>query len=189
MAGSSSAWAPLALAIVLLFASGRRGGSPLRWMLLTTFVAVLAMAVVAVATVFSVEALSGVPLRGGIGNTQWQPTSASQVAPRYRLAIGSMRVDLSDVDFRPGTTDVTASVGIGNLVVELPPGPTVSVTAHSGLGEVQVFGQGNGGFATNRVMQASGTASATSSNATNRPHVVINAQTGVGEVQVIRVPS
>jgi phage shock protein PspC (stress-responsive transcriptional regulator) len=185
----------LALAIVLLFASGRRGGSPLRWLLLTTVVAVVAMAVVAVATVFSVEALSGVPLSGGIGSTQWQPTTASQVAPRYRLAIGTMRVDLSDVDFRAGTTDVTASVGIGNLVVELPPGPTVSVTAHSGLGEVQVFGQDSGGFATNRIMQTEGTAvsgslgSATSGNATNRSHIVINAQTGVGEVQVIRVPS
>jgi hypothetical protein len=163
-------------------------------MLLTTLVAVLAMAVVAVATVFSVEALSGVPLRGGVGNTQWQPTTASQVASRYRLAIGTMRVDLSDVTFRAGTTDVTASVGIGNLVVELPPGPTVSVSAHSGLGEVQVFGQDSGGFATNRIMQTTGTTvsgppgSPTSSSATNRPHIVLNAQTGVGAVQVIRVP-
>ncbi len=47
----------LALAAVLLVTSGRRGGSPLRWMLLTTLVAVLAVVVVAVATVFSVEAL------------------------------------------------------------------------------------------------------------------------------------
>lgn len=117
----------LALAAVLLVASGRRGGSPLRWMLLTTLVAVAAMAVVAIATVFSVEALSGVPLRGGVGNTQWRPTSAAQVLPRYRLAIGNIRVDLSDVAFRPGTTDVTASVGIGTLTVDVPTGPTVSV--------------------------------------------------------------
>ena len=64
-AGGASCWS----------SSGRRGGSPLRWMLLTTFIAVVAVAVVAVATVFSVEALSGVPLRGGIGDTQWHPTT------------------------------------------------------------------------------------------------------------------
>jgi phage shock protein PspC (stress-responsive transcriptional regulator) len=186
----------LALAAVLLVASGRRGGSPLRWMLLTTLVAVLAVAVVAIASLFSVEALSGVPLRGGVGNTQWRPTSAAQVLPRYRLAIGHMRVDLSQVAFRPGTTDVTASVGIGSLTVDVPTGPTVSVSAHSGLGDVQVFGQGNGGFSTDRVAQSTGVpdgvtvqpdGSRTASTSATRPHIVIDAQAGVGEVRVVRV--
>ena len=186
----------LALAAVLLVTSGRRGGSPLRWMLLTTLVAVVAVVVVAVATVFSVEALSGVPLRGGVGNTQWRPTSAAQVQARYRLAIGNMRVDLSEVAFRPGTTDVTASVGIGNLVVDVPTGPTVSVSAHSGLGDVQVFGQGNSGFSTDRIVQSTGVpggvtsrpdSSRTASNSASRSHIVIDAQAGVGAVQVVRV--
>jgi hypothetical protein len=188
----------LALAVALVVASGRRGGSPLRWLALTTFVAVLAVAVVAVATVFSVEAMSGVPLRGGVGDTQWRPTSVAQVAPRYRLAIGSMEVNLSDVVFGPGTTHVTASVGIGNLVVELPRGTAVSVAAHSGLGDVQVFGQNDGGFSTGRTMQeaatsvpgrsgsdASASTSASSGTGTGT-RLVIDAQTGVGHVQVTR---
>ena len=108
---------------------------------------------VVTATVFSVEATSGVPLRGGVGDTQWRPTSVTQVAPRYRLAIGPCEVDLSDVVFGAGTTHVTASVGIGNLVVELPRGTAVSVAAHSGLGDVEVFGQHDGGFSTRRTMQ------------------------------------
>jgi len=181
----------LALAVVLLISSGRRVGSPLRWMLLTTFIAVVAVVIVAVATVFSIEALSGVPLRGGVGNTQWRPTAASQVSSRYRLAIGNMRVDLSDVAFRPGTTDVTASVGIGNLVVELPRGTAVSVSAHSGLGMVQVFGQNEDGLSTGRVIRVTGpngasgpTATATTPN--TPPRIVLDAQTGVGKVQVFR---
>jgi len=152
---------------------------------MTTLIVLVAFVVVATATVFSVEALSGVPLRGGIGNTQWRPTSPSQVAPRYRLAIGTMHLDLSNVNFRPGTTDVTATVGIGNLVVELPPGTAVSVAAHSGLGAVQVFGQDEGGFGTSQVKQVSGS----SSNMSNPPRIVLDAQTGVGEVQVIRSSS
>jgi len=175
----------LALAVVLLATSGRRGGSPLRWLLVTSLVAVVAIVVVATATIFSVEALSGVPLRGGIGDTQWRPTAVSQVAPRYRLAIGNMRVNLSDVDFGAGTTHVTATVGIGNLVVELPPGTAVSVTAHSGLGDVQIFGQDDGGFSTGRTVQVPGT----SSNSGATAHVVLDAETGVGRVQVMRASS
>ncbi len=55
----------LALAVVLLVSSGRRAGSPLRWMLLTTFVAVVALAIVAAATVFSARS----PERGA--PTRW----------------------------------------------------------------------------------------------------------------------
>ncbi|HEY5023753.1 MAG TPA: PspC domain-containing protein [Acidimicrobiales bacterium] len=179
----------LALAVVLVVKSGRGARSPLRWVFLTTLLAVVAVAVVAIATVFSVEALSGVPLSGGVGNTQWRPTAAAQVQPRYRLAIGTMRVDLSDVTFGPGTTHVTASVGIGNLVVELPHGTAVSVAAHSGMGVVQVFGQNEDGFATSRVVRAAGPramSSATATTGVDTPRIVLDAQTGVGKVQVIR---
>ena len=138
----------LVLAAVLLVSSGRRDGSPLRWLAVTSLVTVLAIIAVVAATIFSVEALSGVPLRGGIGDSQWRPTTPAQVASQYRLAIGNMQVDLSAVDFKPGTTHVTATVGVGRLVVELPPGPAVSVTAHSGMGDVQLFGQDDGGLGT-----------------------------------------
>jgi hypothetical protein len=116
------------------------------------------------------------------------------------LAIGNMQVDLSNVAFGPGTTHVTASVGIGNLVVDLPSGTAVSVSAHSGLGDVQVFGQNDGGFGPRRVMQNAGAATSVTvgtvgtvgtagnaGNAGNRPRIVLDAQTGVGHVQVIRV--
>jgi phage shock protein PspC (stress-responsive transcriptional regulator) len=169
----------LALAVVLLIASGRRGGSPVRWLLLTSLVSLVAIAIVVAATVFTVETLSGVPLRGGVGDTQWRPTSVSQVAPPYRLAIGNMEVDLRDVTFKPGTTHITATVGIGHLVVELPAGAAVSVVAHSGLGGVQVFGQDQGGFSTSQTMQAPGTVA-------GGPRIVLDAETGVGQVQVMR---
>ena len=174
----------LILAGVLLVSSGRRQGSPLRWLAVTSLVTLLAVIAVVVATVFSVEAMSGVSLRGGIGDSQWRPTTASQVAKQYRLAIGNMRVDLSSVDFGPGTTHVTATVGIGHLVVDLPPGPSVSVTAHSGMGDVQMFGQDDGGFATRHTVQVPGTAGGPGSAA----HIVLDAETGVGQVQVIRTP-
>ena len=176
----------LVLALTLLAGSGgnRTAASRLRWLLVTVLLAAVAVVVVVAATVFSIEAASGVPLSGGIGDTQWHPTTAGQLAPSYRLAVGNLNVDLSDVTFRSGTTHVTASVGIGRLVVEVPPGPTVSVVAHSGLGDVEVFGRNDGGLSTAQTIQSAG-AGATGTHA----HLVLDADAGVGQVQVVRTAS
>jgi phage shock protein PspC (stress-responsive transcriptional regulator) len=172
--------AALVLALGLVADSGgaRTARSRLRWLSITLLLTVVAVLVVAAATVFSIEAASGVPLRGGIGDTQWHPTTAGQLAPNYRLAVGNLTVDLSDVPFRPGTTHVTASVGVGHLLVEVPRGPTVSVVAHSGLGDVQVFGRNNAGLSTVQSAGADPTGS--------RTRLVVTADAGVGQVQVVR---
>jgi phage shock protein PspC (stress-responsive transcriptional regulator) len=173
----------LTLAIVLLATSGtnRTTASRLRWLLASGLVAIIALIAVATATVFSVQALSGVPLGGGIGNTEWRPTTVSQVSKHYELAVGNLTADLSGVTFKPGTIHVKATVGIGRLVVDVPPGPSVSVAAHSGLGNVEVFGHDDSGLATRTSVQ-SGSARAGASQA----HLVLDAETGVGQVQVVR---
>jgi len=183
--GLTLAVVALILAVGVVAGSGgnRTAASRLRWFLLMLVLSAVGVVVVAAATLFSVEAVSGVPLRGGIGSTQWHPTSASQLSPDYRLAVGNLNVDLSGVAFRPGTTHVTASVGIGRLTVEVPPGPTVSVVAHSGLGDVQVFGQDNAGLSTVQTVRSTG------AGPESRRHVVIDADAGVGQVQVIRTTS
>jgi phage shock protein PspC (stress-responsive transcriptional regulator) len=174
----------LGLALALIAGSGgnRTAASRLRWLLLTVTLTAVAVVLVAAATLFSVEAASGVPLTGGIGNSQWHPTTARQVAPRYRLAIGNLDVDLSAVSFPPGaTTHITASVGIGRLVVVVPPGASVSVAAHSGLGDVSLFGRDNAGW---DAVQTAAPAAPAPRRAP--PHIVLNADTGVGQVEVVR---
>lgn len=174
----------LVLIVVLLTGGTHHGGSSrLHWLIITLLVAVAALVTVSVATVFSVEAVSGVPLSGGIGASQWHPAAPAQVKPRYRLAMGNLVVDLSAVNFKPGTTDVTATVGIGRVLVELPAGPSVSVTARSGLGNVQVFGQNDGGFDSAQTMQSAGFDGAPGNSA----HIVVDAEAGVGAVDVVRV--
>jgi phage shock protein PspC (stress-responsive transcriptional regulator)/uncharacterized membrane protein YgcG len=176
------------LALVLLGGSGRNrtATSRLRWFLVMILLSVVGILVVAAATVFSIEAASGVPLRGGIGDTQWHPTSANQLSPNYRLALGNLDVNLSDVPFRSGTTHITASVGVGRLIVEVPPGPTVSVVAHSGLGDVEVFGQNNQGLSTVQTTQSDGGGQSGGGGGSSRAHVVLDADAGVGQVQVVR---
>src|SRR4029077_1255090 len=109
----------LALAALLLASPGRTGASPLRALLITALVAAAAFVVVVAATLFTAEAVSGVPLRGGIGDSRWEPVSAAQVRSQYRLAMGNLTVDLRNVAFPAGTTHVTATVGIGRLEVDI----------------------------------------------------------------------
>jgi phage shock protein PspC (stress-responsive transcriptional regulator) len=178
----------LVLAVALVARSGgnRTTGSRVRWLLLSVVVAVAALVAVAAATIFTVQALSGVPLRGGIGDTQWRPTTAAHVAKRYELAMGNLTVDLRDVTFASGTTHVKATVGIGRVVVVLPPGPTVSVTAHSGLGTVHVFGHDQSGVGTRTTVQV-GQKAARSAPADAGPvRIELDAEAGVGQVEVVR---
>jgi hypothetical protein len=109
------------------------------------------------------------------------------VHSQYRLAIGNMTLDLRNVVFPAGTTHVTASVGIGHLQVEVPSGTTVSVNAHSGVGQVQVFGQDDSGLSAGRAVQAPGPPGSGSAAGPGRAtQIVLDAQTGVGQVQVTR---
>jgi len=65
--------------------------------------------------------------------------------------------------------------------VVVPPGPTVTVEAHSGLGDVEVFGGDQAGWDT--VQSVGSLGSATKKPA---PRLVVDADTGVGQVQVVR---
>ena len=133
------------------------GASLVGLVLLSTFVAVL---------------VTGVSLRGGIGSKAWRPTSAAQMATNYRAGIGNLTLDLRQVDFATRTVHVSASVAIGRLLVEVPPGVRVSVSAKSGIGDV-VYGSG-------------GDAAFSGGSSTSGQVLVLNAQVGIGEVQLVR---
>ena len=93
-----------------------------------------------------------------------------------------MDVDLSDVAFPPGTTHVTATVGIGHLRGGAAPGPRCErdgprrhrVTSRCSAPD-------DGGFGTSRTMSQPAV-----TGATPKVHIVLDAQTGVGQVQVMR---
>jgi phage shock protein PspC (stress-responsive transcriptional regulator)/predicted membrane protein len=112
-------------------------------------------------------------LNSGVGERRVRVESVDQIAPKYDLAIGSLIVDLRDVDFSGSTVELETSVGIGSLQVLVPEGVAVRADAEVGIGEVQVFGSVRSGFARdlNVTREGSGT-------------LILDAQTLLGEVRV-----
>jgi phage shock protein PspC (stress-responsive transcriptional regulator) len=97
-----------------------------------------------------VVALIDTPLEGGVGDRDYRPETLAQLESEYRLAIGSMTIDLRDVPIHTGTTDVDASVAVGELVVLVPRDVTVEVHSEVGAGQVDVFGEDDNGTSVER---------------------------------------
>jgi len=126
----------------------------------------------------SASSLIDVPLRGGIGDRRVHPIAASELEREYHLAIGQLTVDLRDVDFAPASvTQLDATVGIGHLVVLVPRDVEVDVHGHSGAGEVSFLDDHqDGGLRVDR--------DATFHAAEGKPRLVLDAEVGIGQVEV-----
>ncbi|HEV3213477.1 MAG TPA: PspC domain-containing protein [Acidimicrobiales bacterium] len=142
-------------------------------------VGAVTLAIVATGAFFALVASTGVPFTGGIGDRVYQPTSLAQVQPTYRTAIGNLTVDLRRVHFTSRTTRVTASVAVGLLTVEVPPGVVVDVSAHSGFGNVVAQPGDLQTFSGPERVSASGSAAA-------HPQLDLVAEAGVGQVRLVR---
>ena len=100
-------------------------------------------------------ALTGLALadavgEAGIGGRVERPTAVDQVRGDYELFAGLSVVDLSDVAFGPTPTAVTASVGVGRLVVIVPAEVTVDIEGHVRAGDLLVPGEYGAGAGVRR---------------------------------------
>src|SRR5919198_1161136 len=82
-----------------------------RWMIVPALALVLPLGIVSAA---------GISLDGGVGDRDYHPAAISQVRDHYKLGIGSMVVDLRDVDLPQGRTDLNLNVGLGEAVLYVP---------------------------------------------------------------------
>jgi predicted membrane protein len=117
-----------------------------------------------------------VPVTGGVGDRVERPTTPAELS-EYELGVGNLVVDLRRLQVPAGTTAVEARVGVGELVVELPDGVSVEVVARSGLGEVQVLGQQDGGL---------GSRIDTADEVGGVRRLRVDARVGLGQVRVER---
>jgi predicted membrane protein len=90
-----------------------------------------------------------------------------------------MTLDLRDVRFTSEPTEVTASVGIGELEVLVPTDVRVDVHAEAGAGRVVLFGESDGGTGVVRDDTIGG----------SRTRVLrLDLRTGIGETSVSVAP-
>jgi phage shock protein PspC (stress-responsive transcriptional regulator) len=129
-------WVVLLFGLLVVALRDRSGRRTLRRAVAIVVLGCMTLAIVVAGSFLGLVASTGVPMSGGIGERIFQPTSLAQVQRFYRTSIGDMTVDLLDVRFPASTVRVTASVAVGHLTIEVPPGVVVDVTAHAGVGDV-----------------------------------------------------
>jgi len=134
--------------------------------------AVLAAILLAVATI-------DVPLHGPIGDRTVHPTSMRSLESTYRQSIGQLDLDLSDLQLPPGTTKVTASVGIGQLTVLVPRNVAVEATADVTAGQTRLFGVEDNGWNVDHATSRAGVTG-------DSPVLVLDTKAGLGQIEVRR---
>ncbi|MDP9234110.1 MAG: PspC domain-containing protein [Actinomycetota bacterium] len=118
-----------------------------------------------------------VPLTGAAGTFVYRPQSSVDIPPSYHIAAGDLTLDLTRLALGSGSTDVTATVGAGQLRVLVPFRVPVTVDGRADIGGVTVFGRTHGG--TEVHVQKSSSAS--------RPGLNLHLHAGLGAVRIERV--
>ena len=141
-----------------------------RWLIVPALALVLPLGIVAAADL---------DLDGGVGDRQYTPASVAEMRDQYEIGIGSMDVDLRDVDLPAGRTDVNVDVGMGEALVYVPRGACVTTDVQIGAGASDVFDRENDGvdvaFADDDPAPPA-----------DRPQLHIDADVGVGAIEVVR---
>ena len=148
-----------------------------------SFLAALSVIIVLVGVFAAVLASTGVPVTGGNGVRTWQPTSLSQVQRTYRTGFGSSTLDLAHVTFPKGGISVTATVGVGYLLIELPANAVVDLKTHVGIGTIN-YPYREGWSTTSFTPVPAGLRTAASQAAA--PHLTLNASVGFGVIGLVR---
>jgi phage shock protein PspC (stress-responsive transcriptional regulator) len=146
-----------------------------------------ARTLIAVGTILTVclavTAAIDVPLRGGVGDRYYAPVAASELSSDYHLGIGDQTLDLTGFAANGKTVHVTASVGVGRLLVRVP--RTIAVVAHAraGAGDVGIVGDHTNGTHVNRTVSIPATTNR-ATGTTTPGQLVLDLRVGVGVVDV-----
>ena len=136
-------------------------------------------AVLAVATLVA-GAVPGFGARGS-GDVTWAPASTAAIpAGGYSWAAGDVTVDLTGTDVSPGAL-VGVSLGVGDLIVLVPPDLALALRAHVGMGSV-VLPDGQRSDGIGRTLNSSYPAV----TAPARGTVTLQLDLGVGTLEVRR---
>jgi phage shock protein PspC (stress-responsive transcriptional regulator) len=165
--------AGIVVALGLLAVAGAvTGRRRARWLVLPALVLALPSGIVAAA---------GVKFEGGYGERNYRPTSVAALpAAGYKVAAGTMWIDLRDVALAPGTTThLPVQVGMGQATVLVPDSVCVQGRVKGGAGVVELLGYQQQGVDLSE--RLSGATSAA-------PRLDLDGNVGMGTFEVVHNP-
>jgi phage shock protein PspC (stress-responsive transcriptional regulator) len=121
----------------------------------------------------------------GVGETTWQPLTASAVQGPYERGAGTGTLDLRAIRLGGATVSARLKVGAGKAVVILPKTATTHIVYNLGIGEVDLPGKVHNGVRIRNSRQdrlTFGPAPGTPSSG----NVELDLNVGVGQLEVIR---
>ena len=125
------------------------------------------------------NAAFSLPLAGGIGDRQINPTIAT-LESEYRLVAGQLDIDLSEVEFPLGETRIEVSVTFGRIYIhDIPADVAVSIDSRITAGELLLLGSKWDGISIDQTVTEAGFADAPR-------RLMIEARVGFGQVEVTR---
>jgi phage shock protein PspC (stress-responsive transcriptional regulator) len=134
-----------------------------------TIVALVLIAAAIFAAIFHVN------LGNGVGDRRYVVAGSQDLRRDYKLGIGDMTVDLSNVRFQAGETHVGSRVDVGDLRVIVPDGVALRVHGDAQLGQVEVLGRSVDGRNIDKKVDQAG-----------ERVLILDAHVGVGRVRVMR---
>jgi phage shock protein PspC (stress-responsive transcriptional regulator) len=143
-----------------------------RWLVLPALILAIPLGFVAAA---------GLDVGGGVGERDYQPTTLAELDHGYKLGIGQLRLDLTQVDLPAGRTPLKLDMGIGSVRMVVPDDVCVASDVRVGAGYARVLDRDNGGLDVDWRQSPI--------DNTGVKRLVINGDVGVGELQVINSKS
>jgi phage shock protein PspC (stress-responsive transcriptional regulator)/predicted membrane protein len=140
--------------------------------LAVAFFSLVALVLVA-AAIFA--AVVHVHVGRGIGERTYNVAGIQDLRENYRLGIGRVVLDLSDVQLPAGKTHVNARVDVGRLDVIVPPDVALRVHGDTQFGDVNLLGNVSGGHDVERSVAQDG-----------KRVLVLDAHVGAGSLRVNR---
>lgn len=115
--------------------------------------------------------------QGGVGDRRVEVTRASDIATGYEVAMGTLTIDLRNLEDQGDFGVLTARVGMGEVLIRVPEDVGVEVRAKVAAGEIDVFGEKIGGIGIDDTQRSPGFEEADR-------RLVVDAEVFMGRVEV-----
>ncbi len=93
---------------------------------------------------------------GGVGDRSEVPATFTEVEESYNWALGSQFVDLRNVDFPEGETELEVHLGTGDLEVRIPTDIAYRIEWSVGLGDAKILDYNQSGISLDGIHESDG---------------------------------